>query len=144
MSQMNPAHKLTTYFSKIHEGKVKLSLCFNWAPRYEGVLGKGRYSSTHSWPRHQTEMSGQLHASAALPPGKEPLVPTGQDAGCAPEPVWTRWRREKFSAPSGTGTPNHPAPSPALYHWVIPGTPLRYIRILSRHVRLVFRGVSPL
>jgi hypothetical protein len=32
--------------------KVKLSLCFNWAPRHEGVLGKWRYSSTHSWPRH--------------------------------------------------------------------------------------------
>jgi hypothetical protein len=24
------------------------SLCFNWAPRHEGVLGKWRYSSTHS------------------------------------------------------------------------------------------------
>jgi hypothetical protein len=28
--------------------KVKLSLCFNLAPRHEGVLGKWRYSSTHS------------------------------------------------------------------------------------------------
>jgi hypothetical protein len=28
--------------------KVKLSLCFNWAPRHEGVLGEWRYSSTHS------------------------------------------------------------------------------------------------
>jgi hypothetical protein len=27
--------------------KVKLSLCFNWAPRHEGVLGEWRYSSTH-------------------------------------------------------------------------------------------------
>jgi hypothetical protein len=27
--------------------KVKLSLCFNWAPRHEGVLGLWRYSSTH-------------------------------------------------------------------------------------------------
>jgi len=24
--------------------KVKLYLCFNWAPRHEGVLGKWRYS----------------------------------------------------------------------------------------------------
>jgi hypothetical protein len=30
------------------EGKVKLSLCFNWAPRHEGVLGDWRYSATHS------------------------------------------------------------------------------------------------
>jgi hypothetical protein len=27
------------------------------------------------------EVSGQLHAPAVLPPGKEPLVPIGQDAG---------------------------------------------------------------
>jgi hypothetical protein len=29
--------------------KVKLSLCFNWGPRHEGVSGEWRYSSTHSW-----------------------------------------------------------------------------------------------
>jgi hypothetical protein len=28
--------------------------------------------------------SGQLHALATLPPGKEPLVPTGEEAGWAP------------------------------------------------------------
>jgi hypothetical protein len=28
--------------------KVKLSLCFNWAPRHKGVLGERMYSSTHS------------------------------------------------------------------------------------------------
>jgi len=32
--------------------KVKLSPCFNWAPRHEGVLGESRYSSTHSRPLH--------------------------------------------------------------------------------------------
>jgi hypothetical protein len=39
---------------------VKSSLCFNCAPRYEGVLGKWRYSSTHSWPQ-------QFHVLADLP-----------------------------------------------------------------------------
>jgi hypothetical protein len=39
-------------------------------------------------------MSGQLHAPAALPPGKEPTVPTGQEVGWAPEPILTTWRRE--------------------------------------------------
>jgi hypothetical protein len=53
------------------------------------------------------DMSGQLHASAALLPEKEPLVPVGYDAACAPEPVWTRWWREKFQAPTGTRTSNH-------------------------------------
>jgi hypothetical protein len=28
--------------------KVKLSLCFNWAPRHEGVLGEWMYNSAHS------------------------------------------------------------------------------------------------
>jgi hypothetical protein len=42
------------------------------------------------------EVSGQLHAPAALPPGKEPLVPIGWEAGWAPESVRTRYRREKF------------------------------------------------
>jgi hypothetical protein len=33
------------------------------------------------------EVNGQLHAVAALPRGKEPLVPSGQE-------LWTRWRRK--------------------------------------------------
>jgi len=40
------------------------------------------------------EMSGQFHASAALLPGKEPLVPIGYKAGWAPEPVWTQLREK--------------------------------------------------
>jgi hypothetical protein len=31
-----------------NKANVKLSLCFNWAPRHEGVLGEWRYSSMHS------------------------------------------------------------------------------------------------
>jgi hypothetical protein len=37
-------------------------------------------------------VSGQRHA---LPPEKGPLVPTGQEAGLAPEPVWTQRLEEK-------------------------------------------------
>jgi hypothetical protein len=29
------------------------------------------------WPRHYMEVSGQIHALAALPPGKELPVPIG-------------------------------------------------------------------
>jgi hypothetical protein len=32
------------------------------------------------------EVSGELHAPAALLPGKEPPAPIGQEAGWAPEP----------------------------------------------------------
>jgi len=35
------------------------------------------------------EVSGQLHALVALPPGKEPLVSIGQETGWAPEHFWT-------------------------------------------------------
>jgi len=35
------------------------------------------------------EASGQLHTLATLPPGKELLVPIGEEAGWASEPVWT-------------------------------------------------------
>jgi len=48
------------------------------------------------------EMSGQLHSSAALHPGKYSMVSIGQEAELAPEPFWTRWWREKFPAPAGT------------------------------------------
>jgi len=33
------------------------------------VLRGWRYSSTHSWPRHLIEVSGQIHTPAALLPG---------------------------------------------------------------------------
>jgi hypothetical protein len=36
-------------------------------------------------------VSGELHASAALPSGLQPPVPTGEEAGWVPEPVWTLW-----------------------------------------------------
>jgi hypothetical protein len=47
------------------------------------------------------EVSGQLHAPAALLPGKEPLVSIRQEAGWALEAVLTRWWREKFPAHIG-------------------------------------------
>jgi hypothetical protein len=42
------------------------------------------------------EVRGQLRASAAVSLGKEPPVPFEHEAGCAPEPFWTLWRREKY------------------------------------------------
>jgi hypothetical protein len=49
----------------------------------------------------------------ALPPGKEPLVPNGEEAGWAPEPVWTHGLEEK-SARRGSNL-NRPARSQTLY-----------------------------
>jgi hypothetical protein len=45
-------------------------------------------------------VSGQHHAPAVLyPPGKGPPVPIVQEAGWAPEPVWTQRLQEKSLLP---------------------------------------------
>jgi hypothetical protein len=36
----------------------------------------------------------------ALPPGKGPPAPIGEEAAWAPEPVWTQRMEEKFFAPA--------------------------------------------
>jgi hypothetical protein len=41
----------------------------------------------------------------ALPPGKGPSVPIVQEAGWAPEPVWTQRLEEKSSASVGDRNP---------------------------------------
>jgi hypothetical protein len=48
----------------------------------------------------------------ALPPGKEPPVPIVQEAGWAPEPVWTQRIEEKPFAPAGDRTPIARSSSP--------------------------------
>jgi len=59
------------------------------------------------------EVSGQLHAPAALLPGKEPPVPIEQGAGLAPQPDIARgWREELLSCPCRGSKPNRPARSP--------------------------------
>jgi len=55
---------------------IKLSLC---NPRRR--IGKWRYNVTHPSPRHYMQVSDQLHASAALPWGKESPLPTEQVTG---------------------------------------------------------------
>jgi hypothetical protein len=65
---------------------------------HRGSGGRGGIAPTHSRPRHQ--MGGEWSASRpgrALPPGKGPPVPIGEEAGWAPELVWTRKIEEKSS-----------------------------------------------
>jgi len=55
------------------------------------------YRSTHSEPRHWTEVSGQLHAPVAWLPGKNPVA-VEWEAGWASEPVWASCKRGRFLA----------------------------------------------
>jgi hypothetical protein len=50
------------------------------------------------------EVSGQIHAPAALTQGKEPLVATEWEAVWASEIVWMWWKREKNPTPAGNQT----------------------------------------
>jgi hypothetical protein len=49
-------------------------------------------------------VSGQHHAPDALCAGERTPVPTVQEAGWAPEPVWTQRLEEKSLAPAGDRT----------------------------------------
>jgi hypothetical protein len=72
----------------------------------EAHLCDRRYSS-YSFLTSALE-GGEWSASRsgrALPPGKEPSVPNVQEAGWAPEPVWTQRFEEKSSAFVGDRTP---------------------------------------
>jgi hypothetical protein len=64
-------------------------------------------------------VSGQLHAPAALPPEKGPLISIGQEVGWVSKSVWTRCWRENSQPLPGLEPPNHRARSSALYHWAI-------------------------
>jgi hypothetical protein len=70
-------------------------------------LGGGRRYSSYSFLTSALD-GGEWSASRpgrALPPGKGPHVPIIQEAGWAPEPVWTQGLEEKSSAPVGDRTP---------------------------------------
>jgi hypothetical protein len=79
----------------------------------EALGGRGDIAPTHYRPRHLMGVSGQHHAPATLlPPGKGTQVPIVQEAGWAPEPVWTQRLEEKSFAPARDRTPIARSSSP--------------------------------
>jgi hypothetical protein len=57
-------------------------------------MGEWMYTSTFSSSRLKLEVSGHLHALAALSPGKERPGPSDQEVGWIPGPVWAIRRSE--------------------------------------------------
>jgi hypothetical protein len=79
--------------------KVKLSLCIIiYAPSLTSVL----------------EVSCQLHAPDALPPGKEPWYPLERRLG-GPQSQSGRCGKDKNPCPYWESNPGNPARSPPLY-----------------------------
>jgi hypothetical protein len=88
--------------------KVKQSRYTPWRR-----LGERRYSS-YSFSTSALD-GGEWSASRpgrALPPEKGPPVPIVQEAGWAPEPVWTQRIEKKSFAPAGNRTPIARSSSP--------------------------------
>jgi hypothetical protein len=108
--------------------------CYKSSPatRHWGAWGERRYSS---YPFTTSALDrGEWSASRpgrGLPPRKGPPVPIVQEAGWAPEPVWTQRLEEKSFAPAGDRAPiaqsvaRHctdlatPAPTALLYELII-------------------------
>jgi hypothetical protein len=83
-------------------------------------------------PPFLTSASGQLHAPTVLPPGKQPPVPIGQEAGWSSEPVWTLWRRENLPS-AGNRTPTIQPVARRFTDWAIPASILlAYFHILKK------------
>jgi hypothetical protein len=83
--------------------------------RHGGAWGEKRYSS-YSFTTSALD-GGEWSVSrpgCALRPEKGPPVPIVQEAGWAPEPVWTKRLEEKSFCPC-RGSPGRPARSQTLY-----------------------------
>jgi hypothetical protein len=102
--------------------KKKLFLCFFFqlSTTPWKCIGEWRYASTHS-------LTSALDGGewSASPPGS--FIPRGRAPGTHWTWGWVGLRagldavvKKKLPAPAGTRTSDHPARSPALYHWSIP------------------------
>jgi hypothetical protein len=84
-------------------------------------------------------MSGQFYATATLPRGKTPTVPIEKEAGWAPEPVWTTWRRENsWSYQDSKSDISVVQPVASRYtDYAIPATieTVKYLKILLKYPR---------
>jgi hypothetical protein len=106
---LNSVINFTNYFCWIYFNIIVPCACKGEVVPLRSIeahLGHRRYSS-YSFLTSAPE-GGEWSASRPgrpLPPGKEPPVPIVQEAGWAPEPVWTQRLEERSSASVGDRTP---------------------------------------
>jgi hypothetical protein len=88
--------------------KVKLSLCLNWTPRHEGVLGEWRYSSIHS-------LTSTLDGGEWVAPRSGRLTPRGRVLGThwtggwvGPRSVLEAVMKRKIPSPRRESKPRTP------------------------------------
>jgi hypothetical protein len=94
---------------------MKAKQSHNTSMEAQGKRIYSSYSFTSSAP---DGLSGQRHSPAALYLRERTLVPIVQEAGWAPEPVWTQRLEEKsfrLCWRSNLGSPGHPVRSQTLY-----------------------------
>jgi hypothetical protein len=113
-------HSSRHYCKKLKTSKVVPVLKLSTTPWRR--MGECIYRSTFSWPRHELEVSGQLHVPAALSSGKEPPVSIVYEIGWTPEPVWTTWRKLLTLPELELGPLGSPAHSQSLYLLWLPST----------------------
>jgi hypothetical protein len=76
--------KCVTEYNRLKEGRRQSCPCAQLIKYY----AMETYGGMDSLDLHYLKVSGQLHAHAASPPGKELVAVWG------PQPFWTNWRRE--------------------------------------------------
>jgi hypothetical protein len=89
LSQLKVKVKLSVCLNKQHAMKTYLLIKHHTVKTYGG-----RGSVAPRILNLEMEASSRLHALAALPPGKEPLVSI-VETGWDPESVWIHWQGEK-------------------------------------------------
>jgi hypothetical protein len=103
----------------ISKVKVKLSLCFNWAPRHEGLLGEWRYSYTHFGSRWRWVVS--FTPRLLYPQGRNPSYPLDRRLG-----------GPQGQSGCGGGEEKNSQLLPGLEHPIIQSVAQRYTTELTR------------
>jgi hypothetical protein len=116
--------------------KVKLFLCFHWAPRPEGVWGSRGIAPCIFDLGTRWRWVFRFTLRPLYSQGKSYWYPLGRRLG-GPQSRSGHGGERKISSTAGTRTPNHSVRSPALYRWVIPDPVLESNRHVTPRSRVV-------